>query len=90
MISRSGDTDDLIGDFSFVCLYLSMHGLLDKCDSSLTIYMYFETCKLTSQSKNVITSFATCDVTNHWSHPLVEGQFMDIYKIITITCRSYS
>ena len=86
MISRSDDTDDPIGEiFPLFVLNLSMHGLLDKCDSSLIIYMHFKTYKLTSQSKNVITNFATCDVTNHWSHPQVEGQFMDISKIITIT-----
>ena len=79
MISQSDDTDDLIGDFSFVCLYLSMHGLLDKCDSSLIIYMHFVSCQLTSQSKMLSPArFAMCDVTYHWSHPLVEGQFMDI------------
>ena len=48
MISRSDDTDDLMGDFSFVYLSLSMHGLLDKCDSSLIIYMHFKTYKPTS------------------------------------------
>ena len=34
--------------------------------------------------------FAMCDVTNHWSHPQVEGQFMGILKIITITSRRCS
>ena len=93
MISRSDDTDDLLGDFSFVCLYLSMHGLLGKikCDSSLIIYMRFVSSQLTSQSKMLSAArFAMCDVTDHWSHPQVEGQFMDILKIITITSRRCS
>ena len=90
MISRSDDTDNLIGNFSFVCLLLVSAWFIGQKWQFIDNLHAFRNLQTDFSIQKCYHQLGLCEVTNHWSHPQVEGQFMDIFKIITITSRRCS